>query len=187
MATGTQTRKSLMLVLTIVTILSYQAQSCLLPDIFHSSSYLRDNGISTPTLITALKFVHSTAGSGIRTSARTRAKHTNTHHGPLINSATTAVKLKQECAIGFRHTRFSAGKRLKHGYISLSIQGHDPPQDITGFNDIPKNPVPTSKDTCSCQTWRLDSTCASPLKQDTQLEGSSKYRYTYTAPLCRGV
>ena len=47
-------------------------------------------------------------------------------------------------SVGFHRSCYAVGYWSKHGYISLCIPGHDPPINITIYNDVSSNPGPQS-------------------------------------------
>lgn len=47
-------------------------------------------------------------------------------------------------SVGFHRSCYAVGVWSKHGYISLCIPGHDPPINITIYNDVSINPGPQS-------------------------------------------
>ena len=47
-------------------------------------------------------------------------------------------------SVGFHRNCYAVGYWSKHGYISLCIPGHDPPINITIYNDVSSNPGPQS-------------------------------------------
>ena len=76
-------------------------------------------------------------------------------------------------SVGFHRSCYGVGAWSKHGYISLCIPGHDPPINITIYNDVSINPGPHSS---VFHHFKFKS-CRSTSNSDTHLHITEQFCY----------